>query len=113
MQPDLAELDPVIEEGDKRLLALTESLPADDPGAAAQLSMLQGQVVRSIGERYVSDPPPANFRVNVNPLVTWIWLGGGIALLGALIAIWPSPAARRRRVSDVYAARLARELSGA
>ena len=29
----------------------------------------------------------------VNPLVTWIWIGGLIALLGALIAIWPRAAA--------------------
>ncbi|HEX6116789.1 MAG TPA: heme lyase CcmF/NrfE family subunit [Solirubrobacterales bacterium] len=113
MQPDLAELDPVIEQGDERLAALAESLPADDPGAQAQLSMLQGQVIRAIGQRYLADTPPANFRVNVNPLVAWIWLGGGIALLGALIAIWPAPAARRRRVSDIYAARLARDLGRA
>ena len=29
----------------------------------------------------------------VDPLVTWIWIGGLIALLGAIIALWP---ARRR-----------------
>ena len=78
MQPDLAELDPVIDQGDKRLAALAESLPADDPGAQAQVALLQGQVIRAIGERYLNDPPPANFRVNVNPLVAWIWIGGGV-----------------------------------
>ena len=113
MQPDLAELDAVIAEGDERLAALSESLPPADPGAQQQLAALQGQVIRAVGERYVADTPPANFRVNVNPLVGWIWLGGGIALVGALIAIWPAPAAGRRRVSDVYAARLARDLGRA
>jgi hypothetical protein len=49
----------------------------------------------------------------VNPLVVWIWIGGGIGICGALIALWPSPAARRRRVADVQAARLARELGRA
>ena len=26
----------------------------------------------------------------VNPLVTWIWIGGLISLAGALIALWPA-----------------------
>ena len=32
-------------------------------------------------------------------------------MLGALLAIWPAASAQRRRVSDVYAARIAKELS--
>jgi cytochrome c-type biogenesis protein CcmF len=31
----------------------------------------------------------------VNPLVSWIWLGGGVVALGAVFAIWPD----RRRVA--------------
>jgi cytochrome c-type biogenesis protein CcmF len=31
----------------------------------------------------------ASFKVLVNPLVSWIWIGGGIFLLGGLIAFWP------------------------
>ena len=31
----------------------------------------------------------ATFRVIVRPLVTWIWIGGLVLILGALIAIWP------------------------
>jgi cytochrome c-type biogenesis protein CcmF len=113
MQPDLASLDDEIARGDRLLTALAESAPAGDPRVAAELSYRQGQVIRAIASRYLDDPPPANFRVNVNPLVIWIWVGGGIALLGALFAIWPSPPARQRQVSDVYAARLARELGRA
>ncbi len=29
------------------------------------------------------------FKVLVNPLVTWIWIGGGVLFLGGLIAFWP------------------------
>jgi cytochrome c-type biogenesis protein CcmF len=29
------------------------------------------------------------FKVLVNPLVNWIWIGGGVFLLGGLIAFWP------------------------
>ena len=43
----------------------------------------------------------------------WFWLGAIIAIGGALFAIWPSPEGKRRRVTDVYGARLARELSRA
>ncbi len=35
------------------------------------------------------DNGSAAFKVLVNPLVSWIWLGGGIMLLGGLIAFWP------------------------
>ncbi len=113
MQPDLASMEDEIAEGDRRLDAVAAELPPGDPEAQAQLSYLQGRVIRALAERYVERTPPANIRVNVNPLVIWIWLGGGVALIGALIALWPSPSARRRRVSDVHAARLARELGRA
>jgi cytochrome c-type biogenesis protein CcmF len=29
------------------------------------------------------------FKVLVNPLVNWIWIGGGVLFLGGLIAFWP------------------------
>jgi cytochrome c-type biogenesis protein CcmF len=31
----------------------------------------------------------ATFKVFVNPLVTWIWYGAAIMVVGALIAFWP------------------------
>jgi cytochrome c-type biogenesis protein CcmF len=113
MQPDLGPLRGDIREADERIERLTGDLAPDDPQAAGFASGLQGLAVGALAERYATDPPPANFRVNVNPLVVWIWIGGGIGVCGALIALWPSPAARRRRVADVQAARLARELGRA
>jgi cytochrome c-type biogenesis protein CcmF len=32
----------------------------------------------------------------VNPLVTWIWIGGGVMLAGTVIAFWPDRRERRR-----------------
>ncbi|MDP2729460.1 MAG: heme lyase CcmF/NrfE family subunit [Dehalococcoidales bacterium] len=29
------------------------------------------------------------FKVIINPLVSWIWIGGGVFILGGLIAFWP------------------------
>jgi cytochrome c-type biogenesis protein CcmF len=119
MRPDLTRLNPVIAAVDKRLAA---TLPDDiGPGGPtpAQLQAMQtysdrqGQVIRNIAALYVARPVPIDFRVNLNPFVIWIWIGGAIAVAGGLIAIWPAPEARRRRVSDVYAARLARDLGRA
>jgi len=31
----------------------------------------------------------ASFQIIINPLVTWIWIGGGVLLVGTLIAAWP------------------------
>jgi len=36
------------------------------------------------------------FKVMVNPLVSWIWLGGGVFLLGGLIVFWP----KRREITS-------------
>ena len=60
-------------------------------------------MIAALAERYRRNPPPAAFRAIVSPLVVWIWIGGGIAVLGALVALWPSPEARLRRVRSLYA----------
>jgi cytochrome c-type biogenesis protein CcmF len=73
---------------------------------------IQATAIQAIVGSYAGDPPPAAFRIIVTPLVAWIWLGGGIAIAGALLAIWPG-AAGRRRLSSAYAARLGRELERA
>ena len=38
----------------------------------------------------------ATFRVLVNPLVVWIWIGGMIMAIGTLIAMWPAGTVERR-----------------
>ncbi|MCL4460011.1 MAG: heme lyase CcmF/NrfE family subunit [Chloroflexi bacterium] len=38
----------------------------------------------------------ATFKVLVNPLVVWIWIGGGVLLLGTVVAVWPDARERRR-----------------
>ncbi len=110
MQPDLNPLRGVIAGLDRRLLRLRRGITANDPNAASAYAAAQGLAINGVAKYYLQNTPPADFRVNVNPLVIWIWIGGAISLCGALIAIWPAPEARRRRVADVYAARLARDL---
>jgi len=79
-----------------RLMRAAAADPSLQPFALAQIAGLQGATAERIARSYLDDPAPATFRVIVDPLVTWMWIGGLIALAGAGIAIWPSPGARRR-----------------
>ena len=74
--------------------------PALAPAASQQIQGLQLATATRIARTYLGDGAAATFRVIVDPLVTWIWIGGLIALAGALIAIWPSRRTRRRLATD-------------
>jgi cytochrome c-type biogenesis protein CcmF len=99
IRPDLSVLDAPIRDANRRFV----NAPGD----------VQAVVIAALAERYRRHPPPAAFRAIDSPLVAWIWIGGALALFGALVAAWPSPEARLRRVTSLYAARLGRELSRA
>jgi cytochrome c-type biogenesis protein CcmF len=99
VRPDLISLEEPIARADRQF--------GDSPGR------VQAFVIGTLAELYREDPPPAAFRAIVSPLVAWIWIGGAIAVLGALVAAWPSPEARLRRVRSLYAARVGRELTRA
>jgi cytochrome c-type biogenesis protein CcmF len=100
IQPDLASLMPAIREADRKF-------------SGPQYTKYQPLLIASIAKSYAHDPPAANFRMIVSPLVAWIWIGVLIAVLGALIALWPGAAVRQRAFRSVYAARLARDMSRA
>jgi cytochrome c-type biogenesis protein CcmF len=70
------------------------------PAALAQIERLQAATAQQIARSYVSEGTPATFRVIVDPLVTWIWIGGTISLFGAAIALWPRRRAGRAEVED-------------
>jgi cytochrome c-type biogenesis protein CcmF len=99
VRPDIGSLERPIREADAKF--------ADAAGD------VQAVIIAALAERYRRDPPPAAFRAIMSPLVAWIWIGGAIALLGALVAAWPTPEARLRRVRAIYSARLGKELSRA
>jgi cytochrome c-type biogenesis protein CcmF len=68
--------------------------PALEAQALVQISKLQSIAARDVARGFLTDDAVTTFKVIVNPLVTWMWIGGLIALSGALIALWPT---RRRR----------------
>ncbi|CAA9461875.1 MAG: Cytochrome c heme lyase subunit CcmF [uncultured Solirubrobacteraceae bacterium] len=100
--PDTARLAPRIEEGDRVFAAATELSP--EARSQALALALDGLV-----SSYVADPPPATFRVLISPLVTWIWVGALIAILGSLIALWPTRGSRQPARAS-YAARVGRDV---
>jgi cytochrome c-type biogenesis protein CcmF len=69
--------------------------PKLEAQAMEQVSKVQGLTAANVAKTYLTDTAPATFKVIVNPLVTWLWIGGLIALAGALIAIWPTRGRRR------------------
>jgi cytochrome c-type biogenesis protein CcmF len=55
----------------------------------------------AILEGYQPATQSADVTIIVNPMVMWIWIGGGIMVFGMLIALTtPRPGARRRRVAE-------------
>jgi cytochrome c-type biogenesis protein CcmF len=44
----------------------------------------------------------ATFKIYENPLVNFVWMGGGVFILGTLVAAWPDreAAPRRRAVAS-------------
>lgn len=97
VRPDIGSLDGPITEANQKF--------ANSSGD------VQALVIAALAERYRKNPPPATFRTIISPLVSWIWIGGAIVLMGALMAGWPSPEARVRRVRSLYSARLGKELT--
>jgi cytochrome c-type biogenesis protein CcmF len=70
------------------------------PQALARIEQLQLETAKRIAAGYVAEGAPSTFRVIVNPLVTWMWIGGLIALAGAIIGLWPTRRSRRGLVAD-------------
>jgi cytochrome c-type biogenesis protein CcmF len=82
--------------------------------AAAKLPQIktntevQAIAITAIVQSFPRANPSARVLFIVNPMVTWIWIGSIIVLLGALTALWPAPDMLRSRLSSASAARAAK-----
>jgi cytochrome c-type biogenesis protein CcmF len=77
------------------LMRAAAANPALQAQAFAQIAQLQGLAAERVAKSYLDENAPATFRIIVDPLVTWMWIGGLIALAGVLIALWPTRGRRR------------------
>jgi cytochrome c-type biogenesis protein CcmF len=100
--PDISSLRPRIEEGDEVF--------GDAELTQEQYDVLLAQALDGLTRSYASEPPPATFRMLVSPMVTWIWIGAILAILGGIIALWPPPRGMKTRATATYAARVGREV---
>jgi len=108
-QPDIAALQKKVKRADAVFVQLVRG---------GQIKMTQAGKIRDLTlNRFVTDyaksPPAAQFRVIVNPMVAWIWIGAAIVFGGGLIAIWPAPGAVRGRARARLSARVAQDLGRA
>jgi cytochrome c-type biogenesis protein CcmF len=61
-------------------------------------SKLRGDVYVSL-LGYTDDGASVTIQAQLNPLVGWIWIGGGILVVGGLIALWPVRRARAKQLA--------------
>jgi len=73
--------------------------PGQAAGAARFAREVQERTVARVAATYAGAAMPATFRVIVNPLASWLFIGGAIALAGALIAVWPTSGPKRTPVA--------------
>jgi cytochrome c-type biogenesis protein CcmF len=105
VNPSLQPLQGLISKGDQLFTRLEAQAmpkvaklpPSQQQAALAPLWQLRDRAVAELVSRYVSHPWPVTFLLIVSPLVMWLWIGGIIAAVGALIALWPVPTLSRVR----------------
>ena len=102
--PDIVGLRDRITEGDRLFDRAADDLTPEQSGEFLALAL------RGLTERYVASPPAARFRLEVNPMVTWIWIGALLVVLGGIVAGWPPPRGMTRTASARYAARVGRDV---
>jgi cytochrome c-type biogenesis protein CcmF len=108
VNPNLQPLQAQINRGDQVFTKLMTSLTPAEARMPANVQYIQIERARAISglaSRFVSHPWPVEFLLIVSPLVTWIWLGAIIIVIGGLIALSPMPALARRRSAAAYRAR--------
>ena len=106
--PDISSLMPVVRRGD----AVFDKAASQGLEPKAR-SIFLAAALNGLTSRYRENPPPAQFRVLVSPMVFWIWIGSIIMIIGAVIAAWPAVGAVRDRVRARQAARVAEDLGRA
>jgi cytochrome c-type biogenesis protein CcmF len=70
-------------------------------GTPSVRSTLTDDVALSVIDSKGTDAPVLTLRVTVQPLIVWLWIGGGVMALGTLLAVFPG---RRRNPLDPVSA---------
>ena len=113
VQPDITGLAGEIDRRDKAVAAALAQV--GNNVNVENFAALRTAYFQAILDQYKKAAPPATFRLIVSPMVTWIWLGALLSILGGLLCLWPAPRGDMavRRVTAGYASRVARDLGRA
>ena len=106
LEPNTANIQKRAKMADERfrgLMALVAQRVQKNPGEAAKAAQfatdVQNKTTDQIIGLYVKRADPVTFRIIISPMVTWIWAGAIIGILGALFALWPARDPRRRKAA--------------
>ena len=99
--PDTTRVLKAVEEGDPKLAAVRD---------VPRYPELLGSAIGVVAGSYRRTAPAASFRMIVSPMVRWVWIGGGIVLLGSLVCLWPVGEGVRRKDRAKYVAQVAEEV---
>jgi cytochrome c-type biogenesis protein CcmF len=98
LQGLIAQGNRVFTQAEMAAMSRVAKLPTEQAQAAlAPLWQARDRAIAELVARYVTHPWPVTFLMIVSPLVMWLWIGGLIVVVGALIALWPVPVLARRR----------------
>ena len=70
--------------------------PRSSPGPGSTGSPTSSETCTSRCCDYQDDGAEVLAKVDINPGVSWLWIGGFVMLLGGIIAIWPDKREQRR-----------------
>jgi cytochrome c-type biogenesis protein CcmF len=77
----------------------TPDMPTSEVGLRMSLIEDVYVVLNGWGDNGAS----ATFTIYINPLTSWMWLGGVLLVIGTLIASWPHPAKRKQESAQTVA----------
>ena len=92
----------VLVDGIERAPALTKFVKmGQNIGTPSVLTTLTKDIYVTLESPVRMDSGEARIKVFVKPMIVWIWIGGGLMLLGTFLAMFPG---RRRRPTDPVSA---------
>ncbi len=85
--------------------------PTFEPSTEAAIRYTLREDLYVVYAGSVQGTEEAVYRFTINPLVSWVWIGGVVLVLGGVITMWPGGRVARtgRRVQQGYQAQLPAE----
>ena len=70
----------------------------DQPTSEVGLRMRPSEDIYVVLSGWADNGQSATFKIYINPLTVWMWVGGVVLILGTLLCTWPHPARKEELV---------------